>query len=376
MVMGVRQGAVPFVDLTRMHAAMSSDLSRAFERVVTQGGFTLGHEVERFERAFAAHMGAHEAVGVGSGTDALHFALRALGIGPGDHVVTVVNTFAATAEAILMCGAVPVFVDIDRASCLMDLDLLEQAITPETKAIIPVHLYGQPLDMSRIMRIAREHGLRVIEDACQAHGALLGDGRRAGTAGDAGCFSFYPSKNLGALGDGGMVVTDDSRIADRIRLLRNHGEDSSRLHVELGWCSRLHGMQAAFLAEKLPHLEDWNNMRRDAGRIYDELLGGLADVSPVARAGADHIYHLYVVQVSDRDRVRARLAELGVQTGIHYAVPLHLEPAFSVSGNAPGDFPVAEKVTSSIVSLPIFPHIQAEEIEDVVAALREVTGDA
>ncbi len=366
---------VPFVDLQRQHLQVAAGLSAAFDRVIARGGFTLGGEVENFEKMFAEYVGASDAVGVGSGTDALHFALRACGVGPGDEVVTVVNTFAATAEAITMCGARPIFVDIVESTCLMDLDLFEEAITPRTKAIVPVHLYGQPVDMDRVMGTARRHGVKVVEDACQAHGANAGNGAKAGTIGDAGCFSFYPSKNLGALGDGGMVVTDDPAIAQRIRLLRNHGEDAQRRHTELGWCSRLHGMQAAFLSAKLPMLDAWNDMRRDAGRLYDELFATVAGVSPVENSGTDHLYHLYVVQVDERDQVRSRLSDAGVQTGIHYAVPLHLNPAFASYGYTQGDFPVAERVARRILSLPVFPHIKEEEVRDVVAAVSEVMRD-
>lgn len=374
--MGVqsKQIAVPFVNLSRIHEQVADEMSAAFDRVTTCGSFTLGAEVEAFEKAFAAYVGTREAIGVGSGTDALHFALRALGVGPGDEVITVANTFAATAEAVLMCGATPVFVDICEDTCLMDIDLLESAISSRTRAIIPVHLYGQPVDMARIMRIARGHGLKVVEDTCQAHGARTSAGM-AGSIADAGCFSFYPSKNLGALGDGGMVVTNDAALARRVRLLRNHGEDERRLHVELGWCSRLHGLQAALLSAKLPRLEEWNASRRHAGALYDGLLADAAGVTPVARTSSDHVYHLYVVQVDDRDGIRSRLAEMGVQTGIHYSAPLHLEPAFSSYGQAKGDLPVAERVAGRIMSLPIFPLISDEEVRDVASAVMEVASD-
>lgn len=363
---------IPFVDLSRQHETIRSQLDAAFSRVMDDGSFTLGGEVAAFESEFASYVGAREAVGVGSGTDALHFALRACGVGPGDDVVTVVNTFAATAEAILMCGARPRFVDIDADTYLMDLEALESAITPATKAIVPVHLYGQCVDMTRVMEIARRRGLRVVEDACQAHGARA-NGFVAGTAGDAGCFSFYPSKNLGALGDGGIIVTDDPEIAARARSLRNHGEDASRLHVESGYCSRLHGLQAALLRAKLPHLDDWNAQRRHAASVYDQVLADLPVTTPVVRPGAHHVYHLYVVRVEDRDDVRAALSEQGVQTAIHYAVPLHLEPAFSGLGYAQGSFPVAEDVIPRIVSLPMYPFITDEEVMAVAEVLDTVT---
>jgi len=366
--LGDKYHAIPFVDLSRQHHAIRAQLDSAFARVVDSASFTLGEEVAALEAEFSEYLGAAEAVGVGSGTDALHLALRACGVGPGDDVVTAVNTFAATAEAIRMCGARPRFADIDPETYLVDLGALEAAITPTTTAIIPVHLYGQCVDMTRVMEIARRNGVRVVEDACQAHGARA-NGLAAGTVGDAGCFSFYPSKNLGALGDGGMVVTNDPEIAARVRLLRNHGEDANRLHVESGYCSRLHALQAALLRVKLPHLDEWNSGRRQVAALYDEALAALPAAIPVARPGAHHVYHLYVVQVEDRDEVRARLGEREIQTGIHYAVPLHLEPAFSDLGYARGDFPVAEDVTTRILSLPMYPYLTYEEVASVSTAL-------
>jgi dTDP-4-amino-4,6-dideoxygalactose transaminase len=369
----VRAG-VPFVDLKRQHDSVHTELDAAFHRVVAQGSFTLGVEVEALEREFASYVGVAHAIGVGSGTDALHFALRACGIGPGDEVITAVNTFAATAEAILMCGARPVFVDIDEHTCLMDLDATEAAITTRTRAIVPVHLYGQCTDMHRVNAIARVNGLKVVEDACQAHGAQR-DGLMAGASSDAGCFSFYPSKNLGALGDGGIVTTDDESIARRVRSLRNHGEDVTRLHVESGYCSRLHGMQAALLRAKLPHLDEWNALRIDAARVYDAAFGGSGVVTPVVAPGAKHVYHLYVVRVRARDRVRATLSDCGIQTGIHYQVPLHLEPAFAASGHAVGSFPVAERAAAQILSLPMYPYLTEGEILGVAEAVRQATDD-
>ncbi len=369
--MGGPTRAIPFVDLTRQHQAIRAQLDAAFARVVDRGSFTLGEEVSAFEIEFAQYVGVGEAVGVGSGTDALHFALRACGVQPGDEVITAVNTFAATAEAIVMCGARPRFVDIDPDTYLMDLSAMESAITPSTKAIIPVHLYGQCVDMARVMEIARRRGIKVVEDACQAHGARA-NGHAAGAAGDAGCFSFYPSKNLGALGDGGMVVTNDPEIAARVGLLRNHGEDASRLHVESGYCSRLHGLQAALLRAKLPYLDEWNGLRRQAASQYDDVFAGQPVITPVVRPNAHHVYHLYVVQVEDRDAVQAGFAERQVQTGIHYAVPLHLEPAFRDVGYARGDFPAAEAVIPRILSLPMYPYLGYDEVSAVASALEVV----
>ncbi len=362
---------VPFVDLRRLHGEVSESLERAFRSVVSESSFTLGPHVEQFEEEFAAYVGVAHAVGVGSGTDALHFALRACGVGPGDEVITAVNTFAATAEAIVMCGARSVFVDVDEHTLLMDLDAVEAALTEKTRAIVPVHLYGQPVDMVRLMEIARRAGVKVVEDACQAHGAQCG-AYRVGSLGDAGCFSFYPGKNLGALGDGGIVTTDDEAIAARIRSLRNHGEDASRLHVESGYCSRLHGMQAAFLSAKLPHLEHWNSLRMQSATLYDQLLGSSGVILPGRAAGVSHVFHLYVVRVHNRDRLRTELSDQGIQTGIHYAVPLHLEPAFADLGYSLGEFPVAERAAESIVSLPMYPFLGDDEVARVAEAVGEV----
>lgn len=370
----VESTQIAFVDLDRQHQAVAVELNDAFRRVVDNGSFTLGTEVDAFESEFAAYVGCSHAIGVGSGTDALHFALRACGVGEGGEVITAVNTFAATAEAIVMCGARPVFVDIDESTYLMDLDAVEAAVTDKTRAIIPVHLYGQCVDMGLVIKIARRHGLKVVEDACQAHGASRG-GVNAGVAGDAGCFSFYPSKNLGALGDGGMVTTNDAAIDARVRSLRNHGEDSRRLHVEVGYCSRLHGLQAALLRAKLPMLTAWNASRREAAALYRAELADSPVVLPAEAPDAHHVYHLFVVRADERDTLRSRLADRGVQTGIHYAVPLHLEPAFADLGYGHGDFPVAERVVRSIVSLPMFPYLDPDEVRHVARSIREAGHD-
>jgi dTDP-4-amino-4,6-dideoxygalactose transaminase len=370
------QGAeiVPFVDVARQHQRVAGDLEAAFARVVAHGGFTLGPEVSDFEQAFARFVGTEESVGVASGTDALHFALRACGVGAGDEVVVPANTFAATAEAVVMAGARPVFVDIDPRTYLMDLDALQSAITPKTTAVIPVHLYGQCVDMRRVNEIAKAHGVRVIEDACQAHGASR-DGLAAGSAGDAAAFSFYPSKNLGALGDGGAVTTNDPEIAKRVRSLRNHGEDGRRLHTEVGYCSRLHSLQAALLGVKLTHLAEWNESRRRSAAFYAEKLAGTGIEPPLAVDGATHVYHVYVVRVPDRELFREVLARSGIQTGVHYAVPLHLEPAFADLGFERGDFPQAERAAKEIVSLPMFPYLQEAEISRVVEAVGQAGHD-
>jgi dTDP-4-amino-4,6-dideoxygalactose transaminase len=368
-------GPVLFVDLASQHDELKVDLSAAFERVLERGSFTLGDEVEALEAEFAEFVGTREAIGVGSGTDALHLALRAADIGPGDEVITAVNSFAATAEAIVFAGATPVFVDVDESTLLMDLGATTAALTERTRAIIPVHLYGQCVDMHRVLDIASPRGIRVIEDACQAHGASR-SGLQAGAAGDAGCFSFYPSKNLGALGDGGIVATNDEDIARRIRRLRSHGEDANRAHVDVGLTSRLHGLQAAFLRAKLPQLAAWNQRRRAAASRYEAVLGGNGVVLPTVAPDSEHVFHLYCVRVANRDDVRRSLSQRGVQTGIHYQTPLHLEPAFAFLGGVPGDFPVAEKAASEIVSLPMHPHLTQADIELVALALEEAVGHA
>jgi len=363
---------IPFMNLQRLQQAMGNSLEAAFFSVTRDTSYTMGPVLERFESDFAAYIGVRHAIGVGSGTDALHLALRACGVGPGDEVITAVNTFAATAEAIMMAGARPVFVDVDEDTLLMDLDAVEAAVGPATRAIIPVHLYGQPVNTLRLTEFAQSRGIRIIEDACQAHGARCGK-LRCGGIGDAGCFSFYPSKNLGALGDGGIVTTDDDEIADRVRLLRNHGEDATRLHVEQGYCTRLHAIQAAFLTEKLPYLDEWNALRMRAAGLYDDMLGAADIVLPSRNAGVTHVFHLYVIRVKFRDTVREELGRLGIQTGIHYAVPLHLEPAFAHLGYSSGDFPVAERAADSILSLPMYPYIDYDEVARVSDAVSEVS---
>ncbi|MHB8840621.1 MAG: DegT/DnrJ/EryC1/StrS family aminotransferase [Candidatus Aquicultor sp.] len=357
---------IPFVDLKSHHSFLSAEIEAAITKVLAEGGFTLGNTVKTFEGEFAAFCGTRYAAGVGSGTDALHFALRALGVGPGDEVITVPNTFIATVEAIIMAGARPVFVDIDEDTYLMDTSKLEGAITKKTKAIIPVHLYGQPADMVEIMRIAAKYELKVVEDACQAHGAKL-DGNRVGCFGDAACFSFYPSKNLGGIGDGGIVVTNDGAIQERITSLRNHGQVDKYSHVESGFCSRLHGVQAAVLSVKLNHLDRWNKARRYNARVYDSFFRDSPVVTPAhtPHPAGDHVYHLYVVRVDGRDDLREHLAGRGIETGIHYPVPLHLQPSLKEYGYKKGDFPVTERVVEEIVSLPMFPELKESDIERV-----------
>ncbi|HEY7198707.1 MAG TPA: DegT/DnrJ/EryC1/StrS family aminotransferase [Candidatus Dormibacteraeota bacterium] len=342
----------------------------AIRGVLESGHFVLGPETEAFEREFGAHQSAAHAVGTSSGTSALHLALLAAGIGPGDEVITVPHTFVATVAAIEYAGATPVLVDVREDSFNMDPSLLEAAITARTRAIIPVHLYGQPADLAPILDIARAHGLRVIEDACQAHGAEYG-GRRVGAIGDIGCFSFYPGKNLGAYGEGGAVVTNDEALAATVRTLRHWGQTRRYIHDLKGFNYRLEELQAAILRVKLRHLEDWTEARRAHARRYDQLLAGVVP-TPVELPYGRHVYHVYAIRTAERARLERALADEGVQTGVHYPVPVHLQPAWSDLGYGPGSFPVAERVASEVVSLPMYPELPAHELERVAELVATV----
>ncbi|MCL5291415.1 MAG: DegT/DnrJ/EryC1/StrS family aminotransferase [Actinobacteria bacterium] len=356
--------AIPLVDLVSQHLALSDEIGRTLSDVIADGSFTLGSPVKMFEEEFASYCGARHAIGVGSGSDALHLALRALRVGPGDDVITTPNTFIATIEAIIRCGARPVLVDVDEDTYLMDPARLEGAITGRTKAIVPVHLYGQPADMEEICGMAAEHGVKVIEDACQAHGASI-NGMKVSHFGDAACFSFYPSKNLGALGDGGIVVTDDSEVAERVARLRNHGESGKYNHAEPGFCSRLDSIQAAVLRVKLKYLDRWNTERRRGAELYNALFKDSPVVVPFCKPSNDHVYHLYVIRVENRNLLQERLAGRNIQTGIHYPIPLHLQPSTKEYGYGRGDFPVAERLADQIISLPMFPGLRKPDIERV-----------
>lgn len=360
----VKKQGVPFVDLWRLHEPLLGNLNRVIADTIHHSAFTLSDALAAFEIDFAAYCGTKYAVGVSSGTDALHLALRARHIGPGDEVITVPNTFIATAEAISICGARPVFVDVDETTFNMDVAKLEASITSATKAIIPVHLFGQSADMDAINEIAARHGLLVIEDACQAHGAMY-KGQKAGSLSTAGCFSFYPGKNLGAMGDGGMVVTNNKDMAEAIKTLRHHGQSDKNVHSVIGYCNRLDGLQAAILGVKLPHLDEWNDLRIAAAARYDKELEHVDVVAPCSSGHGHHVYHLYVVRSNERDKLREHLAEKGIQTGIHYPIPIHLQPACSHLGYKPGDFPVTEKLEDQILSLPMFPGITDGELETV-----------
>jgi dTDP-3-amino-3,4,6-trideoxy-alpha-D-glucose transaminase len=354
---------VPFVDLTAQHDPLRAELDAAVAAVGRRGDFILGEAVDAFERDFAAFIGARHAVGVGSGFSAIELALRAYNLGPGDEVITAANSFIATALAIQAVGATPKLVDVDSVTYTIDADRIEAAVTPRTRAIVPVHLYGQPADMDAVGQLARRHGLLIIEDAAQAHGARY-RGRRVGTFGHAAAFSFYPSKNLGAWGDAGIIVTDDDAIADRLRTLRNVGQRAKYLHAYAGTNSRLDTVQAAVLRVKLPHLDGWNIARRAHADSYRARLRGRVHV-PEAAPDREHIYHLFVVEVDRRQQVQDRLRSSQIDTGIHYPVPIHLQEACASLGYRRGDFPVTEAAADRILSLPMYPELTEDQIEFV-----------
>jgi dTDP-4-amino-4,6-dideoxygalactose transaminase len=370
---GVVEVKVPFVDLKAQHAATKKDVEAAITNVIGDTAFIGGKYVEKFEKDYASFCGTQHVVGVSSGTSALQLALLAMGVGPGDEVVTAANTFIATAEAISHTGATPVFVDMNPQTYNIDVAGIERAITDRTKVLIPVHLYGQPADMDPILEIARKHNLLVLEDAAQAQGARY-KGKRCGSFGHAAAFSFYPAKNLGAYGDAGAVATNDAGYVETIQLYMNHGRKGAREHAVIGFNERLDGLQAAVLDAKLDTLDEWNQMRRAAAGRYDELLGGLNVVTPRAMADVEHIYHLYVVRVKDRDEVRKALGDRGVASGIHYVMPVHLLEAYKGLGLGRGSFPAAEEAAEEIVSLPMFPHITAEQQQYVAQCLEEIVG--
>jgi dTDP-4-amino-4,6-dideoxygalactose transaminase len=337
--------------------------------------FTLGSEVAAFEEEFAAYSGAKIGIGVNTGTSALHLALLAAGVGPGDEVITVPFTFVATVAAIHYTGATPVFVDVDPKTFTMDPAGLEAAITKKTKAIIPVHLYGQVADMDPILAIAKKHGLIVIEDACQAHGAEY-KGRRAGSIGDMGAFSFYPGKNLGAYGEGGMVTTSNPEFARSIRMLRDWGSEKKYHHILKGYNYRLEGIQGAVLRVKLRHLEKWTEARRAAAAYYDKALAGSGIETPFARGDSRHVYHVYAVRTSERVKWQEFLTARAIQSGIHYPIPVHLQEAYASPRYKAGDFPHSEKAAAEVLSLPMFPELTGAMQKQVVEALLDVQGKA
>lgn len=363
---------VPFVDLKAQYLSIRSEIDRAIGDVIDRTAFAGGPFVADFESEFASFCHCKHAVGTSSGTSAIWMALLALGVGAGDEVITVPNTFIATAEAISFCGARPVFVDIDPKTYNVNAELVKLAITPKTKAIIPVHLYGQTADMDPIMAIAREHDLYVIEDACQAHGAKYKDSC-AGSIGDAGCFSFYPGKNLGAYGEAGAVVTNNSELAGKMKMFRDHGQNKKYYHSIVGWNSRMDGIQGAVLSVKLKYLAEWNEARRANAKQYNDLLAGVDKViTPVEADYAKHVYHIYAVRCRNRDALISGLSQQEIYCGIHYPVPVHLQKAYEFLGYKKGDFPVTEECVDQLVSLPMFAELTAEQIKFVCEKITEV----
>ncbi len=366
---------IPLLDLKAQYAGVRDELNAAALEVLASGEYVAGRRVAAFEQEFAAYCGSREAMAVNSGTSALHLALLALGVGRGDEVVTVAMTFVATVAAIRYAEATPVLVDVDLETFNMDPASLERAITPRTKAIIPVHLHGRLADMDAILAIARRHGIPVIEDAAQAHGAVHRDGRRAGTLGDIGCFSFYPGKNLGACGEGGAVVTDRPELAATVRQLRDWGQAGRYNHVRHGFNYRMDELQGALLRVKLARLAEWTARRQQVAALYDHLLSDVALTAPLP-AGLDHVWHVYAVQVEAARRadLQAALREAGVATGLHYPCPVHLQPAYADLGYQAGAFPVAERLANALLSLPIFPELTEAQQRQVADALRALCG--
>jgi dTDP-4-amino-4,6-dideoxygalactose transaminase len=363
---------IAFVDLAAQYRAIQAEVNEAISEVLREADFILGGALQAFEREFAAYCEARYAVGVDSGMSALELALLSYGVGPGQEVITVANTFIATALAISHVGAIPVLVDCDCTTYTMAVNALERAITLRTAAIIPVHLYGQPADMDPILEIARRHRLFVIEDACQAHGARY-KGRRVGSLAHAAAFSFYPGKNLGAYGDGGMVVTNDEIAAERLRTLRNYGQREKYEHVCRGYNRRLDTLQAAVLRTKLRYLDSWNAARSKHALLYEDLMEDFDVVLPLAAPYAESVWHLYVIRTKERDSLAAYLRERNIATGIHYPVPIHLQPAYRDLGYKEGDFPVTESYARQILSLPMYPELTHEKIRAVACGISEVS---
>ncbi len=359
---------IPYADLRSQYRAIKPEVDAAVLRVLDSTQFILGEEVAAFEREFAAYCGTAEAIGVNSGTSALHLALLAAGIGPGDEVITVPFTFVATAAAIVYAGATPVFVDIDPGTFTMAPSAIERAITPRTKAIMPVHLYGHAADMDPILEIARRRRLVVIEDAAQAHGASY-KGRPCGSMGEMAAFSFYPGKNLGAYGEGGAVVTSDPALARKIRIMRSWGEERRYEHSVKGFNYRMDGILGAILRVKLRHLEAWTEARRARAADYARAFAGTGIATPTEQPQCRHVYHVYAVLLSRRDATRAALQSAEIQTGVHYPIPVHLQPAHADLGYKAGDFPVSERIASQVLSLPLFPEMTTEQVQTVAAAV-------
>ena len=362
---------IPLVDLKAQYNSIREEIDEAIKRVLNNTSFIMGEELKKFEEEFAQFCDVKYAIGVANGSDALILALRACAIGEEDEVITVPHTFIATTEAISNVGGKIVFIDIDPKTCTIDVSKIEEKINERTKAIIPVHLYGQPANMDPIMRLAKKYDLKVIEDAAQAHGAEY-KGKKVGSIGDVVCFSFYPGKNLGAYGDAGMVVTNNEEITEKIKLLRNHGRITKKYEHEIeGYSSRLDNLQAAILRVKLKYLNKWNDMRRKNAKKYNELLSNIDGIiTPYEANYAKHIYHLYVIRTENRDKLREELKSKGVATGIHYPIPLHLQPAYNYLGYREGDFPITEECSKKILSLPMFAELGDKQIEEVAELVK------
>jgi len=361
---------IPLVDLKAQYASIRPDIDSAIQRVLDNTTFIMGEEVACFEAAFARFVGAKGAVGVGSGTSALQLAMLACGIGPGDEVITSAHTFMATAEGVSQTGAKPVFVDIDPRTYNLDPDQVESAVTSRTRAILPVHLYGQAAKLDPLFETARRKNLWLIEDAAQAHGAEYKN-LRCGSIGHMACFSFYPGKNLGAYGDAGAVTSNDETLLEKVRKLRDHGATTKYEHDEIGWCERLDALQAAVLAVKLPHLEQWTEARRSHARLYNELLAGYEVVTPYELPEARHVYHLYVIRTGRRDDLVAFLKGKGVEAGIHYPIPLHRQPAYVKQGYSDVRLPMSEQAAAEVLSLPMYPELTEAQIGYVTDAVKE-----
>ncbi|MGA3167836.1 MAG: DegT/DnrJ/EryC1/StrS family aminotransferase [Terriglobia bacterium] len=365
---------VPYFDLKTQYAGLREEVLAALDRVGRRAAFVLGEEVEAFEQEFAAYCGVRHCVALNSGTSALHLALLAAGVKPGDEVITTPNTFIATAEAISYTGAKPVFVDIDPRTANIAPPEIAGAITSHTRAILPVHLYGLPAEMDAILEIASRHGLAVIEDACQAHGARY-HGKRVGSIGNAAAFSFYPTKNLGGYGEGGALTTSDGEVAALARTLRSHGEARRYMHDHVGYNYRMDGFQGAILRLKLARLEEWNTRRSELAGIYRQVLAGARLDVQQGEMGGERIDHLFVVYVDDRDAVRAKLEERGVETAIHYPLPIHLQKAYQFLGYAPGTLPQAERACQRVIAMPLYPELTNAQVVYAAQALREIVGE-
>lgn len=364
---------INFVDLKRQYQGIKTEIDFAIKNVINSSQFILGEECEKFEKEFAKFVGVKYAIGVSNGSSALELSLRALGIEPGDEVITPANSFIASASCISFIGAKPVLVDVLEDTFNIDVKKVEELITKKTKAILPVHLYGQVADMEAILKLAKKYKSYVIEDACQAHGASF-KGKMAGSFGTAAAFSFYPGKNLGSYGDGGMVVTNNKDLAEEIKLLRNYGQKEKYKHLTLGWNSRLDNLQAAILRVKLIKLKNWNKKRLENAKAYNKLLSGTPVITPKIFPNYNHIFHLYVIRVSQREKLMKFLAEKGISTQMHYPIPIHLQPAYKNLGYKKGDFPVTEKLAEEILSLPMFPELKLKEIKYICQTIKTFYG--